>query len=301
MTLPAAPASASPAARLRRAALGLLLVTHPIPSALYVVAVGLFSWLAALAAHQPLDPGRLIRVLVAMACAQCAIGATNDYLDRPLDARSKPGKPLVRGLISPDAALLLATASSAILLLTITPLGLIPLILGLLVELLGLAYDFGLKGTAISAVLYAVYFPLIPLLAWSVFGRYQPFLPWILPLGALLGISMNVANTLPDLEDDLAQGVRGLPHLLGPRRGLAVAWGGPVLAIALLWLLDLTGLVPAMQQVMLAASGAGLLSVALALGLYQLRPEPDTLRLTFLIQAVGVVALAVGWLAAVAF
>ena len=31
----------------------------------------------------------------------------------------------------------------------------------------------------ISALLYAVYFPLIPLLAWSVFGHAQPFLPWV--------------------------------------------------------------------------------------------------------------------------
>jgi 4-hydroxybenzoate polyprenyltransferase len=301
MTTPSTPAGVSWAARLRRGALGLVLVVHPIPSALYVVAVGAFSWLAAVAAHHPLDPGRLARVLVAMACAQCAIGATNDYLDRPLDARTKPSKPLVRGLIAPDTALLLAIMCSALLVLVMTPLGLLPLILGLLVELLGLAYDFGLKGTPVSALLYAVYFPLIPLLAWSVFGRAQPFLPWVLPLGALLGIAMNVANSLPDLEDDLAQGVRGLPHLLGLRRGLAVAWGGPVLALCLLWLLDISRVVPATLPAMLFATAAGLLSLALAIGLYQARPGPATLRLTFLIQAAGVVALAVGWLAAVAF
>jgi 4-hydroxybenzoate polyprenyltransferase len=268
---------------------------------MYVIAVGAFSWLAAASASQPVDPALLARVLVAVAGAQCAIGATNDYVDLPLDAQSQPSKPLVRGLIHPNTALLLAIASSAVVLLVLPPLGLVPLLLGLLVELLGLAYDFGFKGTPVSALGYALYFPLIPLLAWSVFGHPQPFLAWVLPLGAVLGITMNVANSLPDLEEDVAHGVRGLPHLLGLRRGLWVAWGGPVVALGLLWLLDVTRVVPAALSGMLFASGAGLLSVALAVGLYQARPERDTLRVTFLIQAAGVVALGVGWLAAVAF
>jgi 4-hydroxybenzoate polyprenyltransferase len=282
-------------------ALGFLLVTHPIPSAMYVVAVGLFSWLAATAAHRPLDPGALARVLVAMACAQAAIGATNDYCDRELDAASKPSKPLVRGLVTPDQALALACACSAVLLLLVAPLGLLALVLGLLVEGLGLAYDLGFKGTPISALLYAVYFPLIPLLAWAVFGRWQPFLPWLLPLGAALGVAMNVANSLPDLEADIAQGVRGLPHLLGMRRGLAVAWGTPLAALALIWALDLAGAVPAHLAGMLVATVGLILSIGLAAGLYALRPQLATLRVTFIVQALGVVTLTTGWLAAAAF
>lgn len=282
-------------------AVGFLLVTHPIPSALYVVAVGLFAWLAASAAHRPLDAADLARVLVAMACAQAAIGSTNDYCDYAHDAASQPSKPLVRGLLTQNQALLLAVACSAALLLLITPLGLVPLALGLLVEGLGLAYDLGFKGTPVSGVLYAVYFPLIPLLAWAVFGRWQAFLPWLLPVGAALGIAMNVANSLPDLEADIAQGVRGMPHLLGFRRGLAVAWGTPIVVLALLWALDLVGIVPAHLAGMLAATAAALLSTGCAVGLYTLRPRRATLRLTFIIQALGVVALATTWLAAVAF
>ena len=297
MTQPAATSRPTLAGR----ALGFLLVTHPIPSAMYVVAVGLFSWLAAIAAHRPLDAGNLARVLVAMACAQAAIGATNDYCDRERDARSQPSKPLVRGLITPNQALALACICSAALLLLITPLGLVPLVLGLLVEGLGLAYDLRYKGSPVSGLLYAVYFPLIPLLAWAVFGRWQPFLPWIVPLGAILGVAMNIANSLPDLQDDIAKGLRGLPHLLGFRRGLAVAWAAPLASLVLLWALDVTGLVAARTPGMLVATGAAILSVALAAALYLLRPRPATLRLTFIVQALGVVALATGWLAAVAF
>ena len=57
MTTTAVPPGAPLARRIGRTALGLLLVVHPIPSALYVVAVGIFAWLAAVAAHHPLDTG----------------------------------------------------------------------------------------------------------------------------------------------------------------------------------------------------------------------------------------------------
>lgn len=281
-------------------ALGLVLVIHPLPSLLYVVGVGIFSWLATLAANRPLDPAALARVLVAMLCAQAAIGAQNDYMDREQDAIAKPTKPLVRGLIAPSDALAVVVVGSAAVLVLLAPLGLAALALGLLVEGLGLAYDFGFKGTWVSGLLFAVYFPLIPLLAWAVFGRWQPFLPWVVPLGAALGITMNVANSLPDLDADIAQGVRGLPHLLGLRRGLAVCWLTPLGALALLWALDLSGVVPARLPGMLAASVAVLLSVGLAIGFYRARPTPATLRTTFIVQALGVVALGAGWLASVA-
>jgi 4-hydroxybenzoate polyprenyltransferase len=268
---------------------------------MYVVAVGVFSWLAAIAAHHTLQPARLALVLAGVACAQIAIGATNDYCDRELDALSRPDKPIVRGLITPRHAIRLAGFASLGLLLLMTPLGLAALILGLFVEGLGLAYDLGLKGTPASALLYAVYFPLIPLLAWVVFGRWQSFLPWLLPLGALLGVAMNIANSLPDLQDDLARGVRGLPHVLGMRRGLAVAWALPLAALALVWALDLSGVVPGHVPGMVAATVAAVLSVGLAAALFARRPRPATLRLTFIIQALGVVGLSTGWLAAVAF
>jgi 4-hydroxybenzoate polyprenyltransferase len=285
----------------RERLLGLLLVIHPIPSAMYVVAVALFSPLAADAAHRTLDGGTLARVLIAVACTQMAIGATNDYRDRGIDQISRPEKPLVRGLIEPWHAATLAAAATVCMLALMAPLGPAVLLLGILIEGLGLAYDLGLKGTPASALLYAIYFPLIPLLAWTVFGSRQAFLPWLLPVGALLGVAMNIANSLPDLEDDQAAGVRGLPHLLGKQRSLAAAWGLPILALLLAWVLDLVGAAPARTTAMAAATAAVLLSTLAAMGLFQRRPTPSTLRTTFIIQALGVVGMGAGWLAAVAF
>lgn len=280
---------------------GLLWAGHPLPGSVFTLAVGVFAVLAAIAAHHPISAPRLLRLLIGVYCTQVAIGAINDYHDRALDTASGRAKPIVQGLIAPWEALALAVGATVILTLAVAPLGWLALALTLSVEALGLAYDLRFKGTPVSALLYAVYFPLNPLLAWAVFGHWQPFLPWLLPLGAAMGIATNISNSLPDLEADRAAGVRGLPHLLGYHWCLRIAWGAPLVMLAVVWALALTGAVPAHWPPLLAGSLAGVAATMLVIARYRRRPTPDTLRLNFTIQAVGTVALAAGWLAAVAF
>jgi 4-hydroxybenzoate polyprenyltransferase len=241
-------------------------------------------------------------LLLAVAGSQVATGSINDYCDRELDAAGhRQEKPLVSGLIQPWEAIALAVAASLVVVIAVILLGLAALVLGLLIEGLGLAYDLRFKGTPMSAVLFALGFPLFPLLAWAVFGHWQTFLLWVVPFGAALGIAMNISNTLPDLEADKAAGVRGLPHLLGFRWGIALAWGIPLLILEGMWLLNLTGLVPAHSAGLVIASAAGILTALLPPALYLRHPSTGTLRLTFFLQSLGVVALAGGWIAAVAF
>jgi 4-hydroxybenzoate polyprenyltransferase len=267
----------------------------------FTLAVGVFAVLAAVATHHPVSPARLLRLLGGVYCTQVAIGAVNDYHDRALDAASGRAKPIARGLIAPWEALALALVATLILVAAVAPLGWLALALTLVIEALGLAYDLRFKGTPVSALLYAVYFPLNPLLAWVVFGHWQPFLPWLLPLGAAMGIVTNISNSLPDLEADRLAGVRGLPHLLGFRWGLRIVWSAPLFMLAVVWALALTGAVPARWPPLLAGTVAGVLATLLVIVRYQRRPTPQTLRLNFTIQAIGTVALAAGWLAAVAF
>ncbi|MDP3766705.1 MAG: UbiA family prenyltransferase, partial [Dehalococcoidia bacterium] len=81
--------------------LGAARVIHPFPTALNAAAaVGL----AAIANDGLPSAGTLLRLGAAMFCAQAAIGASNDYCDRGLDALTKPYKPIVRGLVEPRAA-----------------------------------------------------------------------------------------------------------------------------------------------------------------------------------------------------
>jgi 1,4-dihydroxy-2-naphthoate octaprenyltransferase len=52
--------------------------------------------------------------------------------------------------------------------------------------------------------------------------------------GALLGVGAHLLNVLPDLADDAATGVRGLPHRLGARLSRLAAAGVLLLASAAL-------------------------------------------------------------------
>lgn len=280
---------------------GLIWAGHPLPGSVFTLAVGVFAVLAALAGRHTISPGRLLRLLIGVYCTQVAIGAVNDYHDRDLDAAGRRAKPIVLGLIAPWEAPALAVVATGVLVVAVAPLGWLALALTLTVEALGLAYDLRFKGTPVSALLYAVYFPLNPLLAWVVFGRWQPFLPWLVPLGAVLGIATNISNSLSDLEADRAAGVRGLPHLLGLRWGLRLAWGAPPVMVAVVWALALTGVVPAHWPALLLGTLVGLGCTGITIVRYRRHPTPQTLRLNFTIQAVGTVALAAGWLAAVAF
>jgi 4-hydroxybenzoate polyprenyltransferase len=81
----------------------------------------------------------------------------------------------------------------------------------------GLAYDLGVKGTAWSWLPYALAFGSLP--AIPTLAQHPPALPawWLALAGALLGVGAHLVNVLPDLEDDAATGVRGLPHRIGAR------------------------------------------------------------------------------------
>ena len=85
------------------------------------------------------------------------------------------------------------------------------------------AYNARLKATALSWAPYAAAFGAVPsIVTLGLAGR--PYAPWWATLaGALLGVGAHLCNALPDLDDDLAQGVRGLPHRLGPTRSTALA------------------------------------------------------------------------------
>jgi 4-hydroxybenzoate polyprenyltransferase len=268
---------------------------------MYVIATAGFILISSTAAHRSPNPRTIALVLILVAAAQAAIGAMNDYCDREVDAAGNRRKPIVQELIAPWEAVCVGIVATILMLLAAFLLGWVAFALAIPIEGLGLAYDFKYKGTPVSGILFAVYFPLFPLLAWVVFGRWQPFLPWLVPLGALLGVATNIANSLPDLETDRDAGIRGLPHLLGLRAGLAIAWGAPLALLVICWALDLTGAVPAHALPLLLASAFGIAAVLLAAVRYRRRPTADTLRLNFIIQTVGMIALAAGWLAAVAF
>src|SRR5674476_1428464 len=99
----------------------------------------------------------------------------------------------------------------------------------LVIVLCGWLYNLGLKATALSWLPYAIAFGMLP--AAATLSASQPRWPatWALTAGALLGVAAHLANVLPDLGEDAATGIRGLPHRLGAKT-TALAGAGILLA-----------------------------------------------------------------------
>jgi 4-hydroxybenzoate polyprenyltransferase len=189
---------------------GLVRASHPAPAAaVTAISVGLAVVWGRSAAG-------IAVAGAAVLAGQLSVGWLNDYLDRDRDAASgRADKPIPAGRIGAKAVLVAYAVSAA----AVVPLsflsGLVPGLVHLLAVLSAWAYNAYLKGTALSVLPYAVSFAAGP--AFVVLG--VPATPpwWLLTAGALLGSGAHFANALPDLADDLATGVRGLPQRLGPR------------------------------------------------------------------------------------
>ena len=278
---------------------GFVRLAHGAPVTMYMLLMVALAPIAALSSQRALSGEALIRLVLAMGFAQAAIGVLNDYRDRTLDAASKPRKPLVRGTVQPGEALALIVILPGLALLAAQPFGQAAVLILAAIMALGFAYDLGFKGTPVSALLFALHFPLLPLFVWAALGAWRPFLPWVLPIGAALGIAMNIANSLPDLDEDIAAGVRGLPHLLGLRRDLALVWAIPLALALLIWLLHLTGLARGQALWLALAILAAVGSTAAAILLYRRKPDAATLKLTFYLQAFGALVFVACWFVAV--
>lgn len=197
------------------------------------VAVTVLAGLLALA--QGLGPGRSVLVVAAVLTGQLSIGWSNDLVDLSRDRRSgRTDKPLVTG--AAPVAVVRAACAVALLACVVLSLacGLAAGLIHLVCVAAGWSYNLGLKSTAWSWLPYAVAFGGLPVFV-ALAGSDTP--PWWWPVGgALLGVGAHLLNVLPDLEDDAATGVRGLPHRLGARwiapAAAAVLVGATVVVVA---------------------------------------------------------------------
>jgi 4-hydroxybenzoate polyprenyltransferase len=268
----------------------LLRSSHPEPTVAVTVMV------TALAVTTGRDLPGVLLVAAAVLTGQLSIGWLNDLLDAERDvAVGRQDKPVAAGAVT-RRTVAVATLLAAV---ACVPLSLASGIAAGLVHIIavaaGWAYDLGMKSTALSVLPYLVCFGLLPV--FVVLGLpTTPVPPWWLPVaGALLGAGAHFANVLPDLADDAATGVRGLPHrigLLGSQAAAALlllaatvllalnaplpavfSWGVPVLAVMILTAGFRAGrrpgsrapfravlVVAAVAVVMLVASGPALLA-----------------------------------------
>jgi 4-hydroxybenzoate polyprenyltransferase len=273
--------------------LGFYLLSHPVPVSFHIVAVTVFTLLAT----WPHFTWSIIALVIAAhAAMQVSIAMLNDYCDRRVDAESKPGKPIPRGLVHPREALIAGIIVILIMLVLLTRLPLLALIISLCYLALGMAYNLGLKSTPLSGIVFALAMPLIPLYAFAGIGRPLSIVLWLVPTGFLLGVALNLANSLPDLEEDAAHGARTLAVVLGVRRSFAVCQFMIVLCAALIGILKITGIVPAQSWIIVSTLVLTGLAVEAMLLFFSPEKPVETRKTFFYLVALTCILLAGGWL-----
>jgi 4-hydroxybenzoate polyprenyltransferase len=204
----------------------LVRTSHPVPC----VAVTALS--AALFAVAGKPPGVCLLGAAAVLAGQLTIGWSNDLIDAQRDkAAGRLDKPLA---VQPELQRQIMFALGGALGLAV----LLSLALGWRAAALhgvtvagGWAYNLGLKATPWSALAYFVAFGALPATAMAAMPRPELAPAWAMLAAGLLGVAAHFGNVLPDLADDLAAGVLGLPQRLG-LKGSVLAAAAALLAAA---------------------------------------------------------------------
>lgn len=252
-------------------------------------------------------PATGIRLGIAMLGIQVSIGALNDLVDQPSDAREKPGKPLPRGLVGRGAAMGLAFVGGVVGLALSLSSGWAAALVATAGAVLGYAYDLRLSRGALSWLPLSLALPLLPIYGWLGATGTIPFgLIALVPVGVVAGGGLAFANGLVDVERDARSGRGTVTVALGRDR----TWLVQTLAIGLaaLFAVFLAPTAPAIAAGgsldtlrTLRVAGLALGVPLIAAGAGCLRASRPTLRERgWELEAVGVASLGIGWLAGTA-
>src|SRR5712692_8379515 len=273
--------------------LGLFLLSHPGPVAFHIIAVAMFALLAA----WPHVAWSIFAFIVgAHAAMQISIAMLNDYCDRRMDALGKPDKPIPRGLVLPRETLVGGLFMIALMLILLIPLPPLAWIFSLAYLALGQSYNLGLKSTPLSGIVFALAMPLIPLYAFAGVRRGVPFLFWLVPVGCLLGVALNLANSLPDIPGDAARGARTLAVALSLKGSFVACPLLIVLGARLIAVLTLTQAVPVRPLIITLALILTCLSVAAMIIFFGPAKPPWSRKVYFYLVVLTCILLAGGWL-----
>ncbi|AGZ46516.1 UbiA family prenyltransferase [Actinoplanes friuliensis] len=205
----------------------LLKASHPEPGGAVTLAMTL---LAIGVGHRG---WAVLGVAAAIGATQLSVGWVNDWLDADRDrVAGRTDKPVASGVVSRRTVGISGLIASLAIPLLGLPFGAAATVCITLVGIFALLYDWPLKSTALSVVPYLVAFGLMPAFVVIALPGH-PWPPaWLVAAGALLGGGAHFANVLPDLADDAATGVVGLPHRIGATWS-RIAAGGLLLAATL--------------------------------------------------------------------
>jgi 4-hydroxybenzoate polyprenyltransferase len=183
---------------------------HPFPSVLVATLTVAIIPLA----HRDAPVSRYLTLGLGMLFYQFALGLLNDVIDLPDDRRTKPWKPLARGLIPVRLAAVIAVGFALAALTMTVRLPNHAWAIGAAGFACGVSYDLHFKRTRFSWLPYAIALPLVPIWVYTASSVWRPMLWGTLPLGILLGFALQLANQAPDITGD---GRSDFPGLLGER------------------------------------------------------------------------------------
>jgi 4-hydroxybenzoate polyprenyltransferase len=255
------------------------------------------------------DGSRLVALLIAMLASQLAIGWSNDYLDREADAVHQPWKPIARGEVDATKMPVAIIGALIVSFATGVTLGWVPLLLLIVGTSAGLAYNLWLKASRFSALPYLIALGVLPPFVWTALDVYEDDFLGLYLVATPLALAAHLANVLPDVESDRAQGRQTLAVALGAVRSLVVLSACllaplPLLAVARIVLDDAgNGASFYDKSVLIPITMAYVALVAVAGTLYagSLRsPSRPKLVRAFRCVVVAGVLFSVGWLVAVA-
>jgi 4-hydroxybenzoate polyprenyltransferase len=228
--------------------------------------------------------GRAPLLAVAVLCGQVSVGWSNDAIDAPLDTQAgRVDKPIATGAISRRTVAWSAGVAAVIDVPLSLALGWRAGVAHLAAVALAWSYNLGVKRTIASPVPYAVAFALVPVVVAAMLpGAPAPRLALVLA-GAACGIAAHFANTVGDVAEDAATGVRGLPQRVGPATSTVIA--GSFVAVAIGLILSAAGANP-------LTIGAAIIDIGIALTLPLAVRLPRARRLAFRL-VIGAVAVLV--------
>lgn len=205
---------------IRSRAVDLVRAAHPEPVAAVTLVVTALAYTA--------GRGPLFTVVCGAATltGQLFVGWTNDLADLRLDAnQARSDKPLATGRLPVAPVRVAAVVALALC----VPLSLAAGLAAAAAHLVAIAaaglYNAGVKATPASVLPYAVAFGLVP--AFVTLGPPVNHVPawWATAAAALAGSGAHFAQVLPDIRQDRAAGVLGLPQRLGQGPSTVAAIG----------------------------------------------------------------------------
>jgi len=181
----------------------------------------------------------------------------NDYVDRPIDLINRPNRPLVKGIIKPDEAIIMAVLCMAIGIMSAAFLGLLPLIVAIIALIVSLIYNIWGKRMGFAGNLMVAFDTAIPFIfggtvAWILSGfinKYQFYLNmdeiiysynkvWVTPillaiLAFLSNVGREIVKGISDISGDRTMNIKTIAIMYGIKTASRAATSFVLSAVAL--------------------------------------------------------------------